>query len=188
MNYTEISKYKEAAIKVYGIDPFSKNRKTMTVWGRYAIIQSLIQEGLGVLHAGNEISLSHCTVIHSRKKHESLYGNDKYYRNLYDEYSLLVDRKKCYIAGKITGLSKKEYTKMFDDAEQKVLSLNMYPINPTKLKHEHDKSWESYMRECVAALMGCSFIYALPNYKESKGAIIEIQLAIDLKIPVIYGS
>ena len=55
-----------------------------------------------------------------------------------------------------------------------------------KLNHEHDKSWESYMREDLKALLDCTHIYMMKNWDTSRGAIIERNLAKDLNIEAIY--
>ncbi len=93
---------------------------------------------------------------------------------------------KIYISGKITGIEEEAY-KLFEIAENK-LKLQGYDVvvNPMKLPHNHDKSWEAYMRECIVALMSCDTIYILSNYYMSKGAFLEIALAKELGIGVIY--
>lgn len=92
---------------------------------------------------------------------------------------------KIYISGKITGIEDEAY-KLFEIAENK-LKLDGYEVvNPMKLPHNHDKSWEAYMKECIVALMSCDTIYMLSNYYRSKGAFLEIALAKELRIKVIY--
>lgn len=92
---------------------------------------------------------------------------------------------KIYISGKITGIENVVY-KIFEIAENK-LKLHGYDVvNPIKLPHNHDKSWESYMKECIVALMSCDTIYMLANYYRSKGAFLEIALAKEFGIKVIY--
>jgi hypothetical protein len=55
-----------------------------------------------------------------------------------------------------------------------------------KLEHNHDKSWEAYMRVCIVALMSCNAIFMLSNYYQSKGAMIELALAKELGIKVFW--
>lgn len=66
---------------------------------------------------------------------------------------------------------------IFEDAENKIKRKGMIPINPMKLPHQHDKTWRSYMRECIKALMEVAYIYIPPNWKRSKGARIERLIA-----------
>lgn len=93
-------------------------------------------------------------------------------------------RKRIYISGKISGLSFKEAFAKFDEAKDYFLKLDYDVVNPMTLSHEHDLSWESYMREDIKAMMDCDGIALLENYKDSKGALVEKQLAIELNFMV----
>jgi hypothetical protein len=94
--------------------------------------------------------------------------------------------KKCYIAGKVTGLPEAEYRAKFRKAEIAVSILGFEPLNPITLPHEHDKSWESYMRDAIREMLDCEALYALADWKDSRGARIEVQLAQDLGMQIIY--
>src|SRR5215469_16538110 len=94
--------------------------------------------------------------------------------------------KKCYIAGKVTGLSEQEYRSKFRNAEIAVTVLGYEPINPVEMDHDHDKTWLSYMREALTQFMVCDLLYVLPDWEDSRGARIEVQLAKDLGIPIIF--
>lgn len=59
-------------------------------------------------------------------------------------------------------------------------------INPVKLPHDHDHTYWSYMRECVRALTGCKIIYMLKGWWKSKGARIELIIALLLNISVEF--
>lgn len=93
------------------------------------------------------------------------------------------NKPKIYISGKITGIEDTAPA-LFEAAENK-LSKYFTVVNPLKLNHDHNKTWESYMRVDLAELLKCEFIYLLPNWKDSKGARIEMQLAADLQMPVV---
>ena len=94
--------------------------------------------------------------------------------------------EKIYISGKITGLPYEEAFKMFDNAESKLQTQLYEVVNPMKIIHEHDLSWESYMKEDLKAMLDCDAIYLLKNYKDSKGAMIEYKLALDLKLRIVH--
>lgn len=94
--------------------------------------------------------------------------------------------RKAYIAGKIGFLPTEVYNANFENAERKVRELGFVPVNPVKLPHDHDKSWGSYMKEDLSALLKCDVVFAQRNWTDSKGASIEVNLAIALNIPVIY--
>jgi hypothetical protein len=92
---------------------------------------------------------------------------------------------KIYISGKITGIEEEAF-KRFEFAETNLKIAGFDVVNPMKLEHNHDKSWEAYMRECIIALMSCDAIFMLSNYYQSKGAMIELALAKELGMKVFW--
>ena len=89
-----------------------------------------------------------------------------------------------YIAGKVSGMEM-EARVLFKRAEIELLLQCHDVINPMELEHDHDKTWQSYMRECISAMMKADALYLLPNWRESKGARIEVQLAHNLGIKIL---
>jgi len=89
-----------------------------------------------------------------------------------------------YIAGKVSGIEN-EARVHFKRAEIKLKLQGYQVINPMELEHDHDKTWKSYMRDCIIAMMRADAIYLLPNWRESKGARIEVQLAHNLGIKIL---
>lgn len=96
--------------------------------------------------------------------------------------------KRCYISGKITGLPESEVLETFKAAAQKVCDLGFVPINPCELTHQHNQTWEEFMREDIKELMSCEAIYMLRGWQKSPGAKIEYSLAKDLKFEVIHEA
>lgn len=93
---------------------------------------------------------------------------------------------KCYIAGKITGLEYSDYSAKFAEAKQTVQAMGYVPVSPIELSHNHGKSWEEFMKEDIAAMLQCDAVFALSNYRQSKGANIEVNLATLLGIKIIH--
>ena len=93
---------------------------------------------------------------------------------------------KIYISGKITGLDLAEATLLFHRGELELLAMAQEAINPMTLPHKHDKSWQSYMRECIKALCDCDGIYMIGDWINSKGAAIELHIAQVLGLKIIY--
>lgn len=93
--------------------------------------------------------------------------------------------KRCYISGKITGMET-EAEALFEEAEREVMRRGYMPVNPFKIDHDHDKSWRAYMRSDIKALCDCEAIYMLTNWRDSKGATIELQIANHLEMDVIH--
>ena len=84
---------------------------------------------------------------------------------------------KLYIAGKISGLPKKEYKANFNKAEKSLRKLGHEVVNPTKLPHNHDQSWESFMKEDLTEMLKCDAVILLHNWRDSMGAQIERKVA-----------
>jgi hypothetical protein len=105
-----------------------------------------------------------------------------------EEKTPVVTKKKVYISGKITGLSEDEAMRVFAEAEGILQAEGYATVNPTTLPHNHDKSWQSYMRVDIRALCDCDAIYMLPNWEQSKGAVIEHRIAIELGLEVMNGN
>lgn len=92
---------------------------------------------------------------------------------------------KIYISGKITGHPIEVAEHLFKEAEAQLLSEGHEVINPMTIPHDHDKTWLSYMRADIKALVDCDAIYMLRNWTESKGACTEFNLAHDLGLKII---
>lgn len=89
-----------------------------------------------------------------------------------------------YIAGKISGLDYAETYRKFEDAEKKVPGATTV-INPCKIVPEH-ADWDTAMDICKSALRKCDAIYLLKDWKESKGAKIEKEIAEEMCIPLLF--
>jgi hypothetical protein len=96
--------------------------------------------------------------------------------------------KKIYISGKISGLEESVYTKNFKDAEVYLMTLNPQNeiINPLNIKPNGELTWENYMKADLKEMLDCDCIYMLKGWTLSKGAIIEHNLAYELKLEIIY--
>lgn len=90
--------------------------------------------------------------------------------------------QKCYIAGKATGLKENEYRPLFESAAETLRSMGYDPIIPIDLPHDHDKTWQSYMKECTKALIDCDAIMVLYNWASTPGARFEEHVAMRLGI------
>lgn len=92
--------------------------------------------------------------------------------------------RKVYISGKISGMLYTDAYEKFEAAEKKLIELGYSVVNPMKIEHDHDKTWEAYMKNDIKAMCDCDTIYMLDNWRESKGANIELKLAIELGLNV----
>lgn len=93
--------------------------------------------------------------------------------------------KKVYISGPISKIPFQEAFDNFEKKEKELIALGYEVVNPMKLEHNHDKSWKSYMKVDLKALIDCDCIVMLPGWVSSKGARIEWYLAKDLGIQIL---
>lgn len=99
---------------------------------------------------------------------------------------------KVFISGKITGEPIDECIYKFGDAwldiagEEKE-DQTIEKVIPLWLEGIHfGVSHKEAMEICLEALKDCSHIYMLKDWKESKGAMMEHQFAMDNGIKIIY--
>lgn len=92
---------------------------------------------------------------------------------------------KIYIAGKISGLDRKEAEANFSRAEEVLTKMGHKPVSPYG-KGSYRWSWEENMRVALRLLLGCQGIYMLSNYTDSMGAMVELDLAKKLNMIIMY--
>ena len=92
-------------------------------------------------------------------------------------------KKKIYIAGKVTGLPQQEVIDKFNDLQINLENLGYQVINPINVVGDCNATWQVAMKLCIKALIDCDGVYLMDCHTQSLGAMIEKQLAIDLKIP-----
>lgn len=97
-----------------------------------------------------------------------------------------MTNKYCYIAGKIGGLHEREYTENFRQGKIEVEKLGLEPISPLDLPHNHERTWEAYMREDLTEMLKCGSVYVLRNWRSSPGAVIEVSTAVSVGINIIH--
>ncbi len=88
---------------------------------------------------------------------------------------------KVYICGKVTGEITEEVTLKFSFAETLLTFNNYDPVNPITLVTE-DTKWVDAMKLCLKAMLDCTHIYLIDDWRQSRGARIEYLLAKQLKL------
>lgn len=96
-----------------------------------------------------------------------------------------MNKKTFYLSGRITGIEA-EAAMLFEAVEQRMIAAGHQVVNPMKLPHNHDKSYNSYMKECIRAMMECDCLLMLTGWKDSNGANIEHDIARTFEIPITY--
>lgn len=101
-------------------------------------------------------------------------------------------KTKCYISGKISGLPILNSYENFNRASNHAIELGYEPVNPMDIIPDGDKpkkqqeQWYWYMRADLKALLDCDAILMQPNWNDSKGAIVEHDLATKMNLRVIF--
>lgn len=98
---------------------------------------------------------------------------------------------KVYLSGKMTGLEKSEYEKIFEIAENHYLSCGFQVVNPCRLSElvlaeKPDATYEDFMEEDLKALARCTHIAMLENWETSDGAKREKAEAERLGLEIMY--
>lgn len=98
-----------------------------------------------------------------------------------------LNRMKVFISGKITGEPIIPCVFKFTQAmrDEKIRDFEII-IHPFHLDVYFGISHKEAMEICLEALKDCTHIYMLKDWKESKGAKIEHQFALENGIKIIY--
>ncbi|MDR2186373.1 MAG: DUF4406 domain-containing protein [Treponema sp.] len=94
--------------------------------------------------------------------------------------------KQIYLCGPVTG--DPGYREHFSRVEESIAARanrSLLIVNPALLPLENTR-WETCMRYCLKAMLDCGGIALLRGWQHSRGARMELTLAGQLKIPVVY--
>ena len=93
--------------------------------------------------------------------------------------------KKIYISGPISGLPLETVYNNFTNVEAQLIEQGYEVVNTLNNGLPTNATWEEHMRADLRLLMECDTIYLLKGYKDSKGAMIEYDLARILDYDII---
>lgn len=89
-----------------------------------------------------------------------------------------------YISGPMTGFKDFNYP-AFYEAENELRKLGCTDtLNPARIDHQ-DTIWENCMRRAITFMMEADALILLPGWDKSKGARIEVDLALKIGMSVI---
>ena len=93
-------------------------------------------------------------------------------------------KRKIYIAGKVTGENQDDCKAKFAQAQMNLEGRGFEPINPLEVVGDWQKPWNVAMKLCISKLLEADAIVLLPCWWLSKGATLEMKLAMELKMPI----
>lgn len=92
---------------------------------------------------------------------------------------------KIYLAGPMSGLPESNYP-AFHAAAAKLRAMGHEVLNPAENPEPACGTWQGYMRMALAQLVQCESVVLLPGWSDSKGALIERELAQTLGMELSY--
>lgn len=91
---------------------------------------------------------------------------------------------RIYLAGPMSGLPDFNRSAFRQEASR-LRSLGHHVENPEENPAPPCGSWQAYMRLAIAQLVTCDTLAYLPGSESSRGAMIEIQLALSIEMTVV---
>lgn len=170
----------------------SKSRKRELVIYRHIAISLLRKIGYSTVKTAKIFNRDHSSVIYAES---NIRNNAPFYAELSKaivSVNTILQTKMpmVYISGKITGVENLN-AERFERAEHLMLSKGYRPINPLKLPHvmgHATRKWSDYMREDIKAMMDCSAVAVLGDWIDSKGAMLEVNIAREIGIELWFLS
>jgi hypothetical protein len=95
---------------------------------------------------------------------------------------------RIYISGRITGLSLQEVKEKFQSAQDLLEDLGFEVVNPLNNGLILNDDWRKQMICDIENLLPCNAIYLLDNWMDSVGASIEYDMALRMKMDILFES
>lgn len=96
-------------------------------------------------------------------------------------------RQKVYLSGPMTGCPDYNRSAFFTAEQALSAVLDADFINPARITPpKSGNQWHDYMRSSLKGMLDAEVIYMLNGWKASRGAKIELELAKELGMTVIY--
>ncbi len=93
----------------------------------------------------------------------------------------------AYVAGKMSGLPSDNVKEKFNFVANQLVQKGYHVINPLKMAdQEMQKSWDEVVRSEIKKMLECDEVHLLPDWQESRGAMLERDIALRLGMEVVY--
>ncbi len=105
----------------------------------------------------------------------------------HEVYDLVRQVERVYIAGPMTGLPDLNFP-AFANAAADYRSRGCHVENPAEINPDPTMPWEECMRRDIPCMLTCDTIIMLPGWRKSRGANIELNLAVAVGMAVVYPN
>lgn len=89
---------------------------------------------------------------------------------------------RIYLAGPMSGIADFNYP-AFNQAAAQLRAKGFVVENPAENPQPVCNSWPGYMRLALRQMLTCDMVVFLPNWEQSRGALLESEVAKQLAIP-----
>ena len=97
-----------------------------------------------------------------------------------------MQKKKIYISGQISGLTRPEYVANFLEAARLLNAQGYDVVNPLFNGVDATQPWQVHMKADIRLLIECDAIFMLSNWELSNGATLEREIAKGLGLRIEY--
>ena len=94
-------------------------------------------------------------------------------------------QSKVYISGPIAHYDLDERKLSFKAMEDTLRADDLFPVNPFNNGLPQPGDWHDHMRVDISLLLSCDYIIFLPNWYQSKGCRLELDIAASTGIKVL---
>jgi hypothetical protein len=98
-----------------------------------------------------------------------------------------IAAQRIYLSGPMTGLPGYNYP-AFNAEAGRLRELDYTVENPAENPLPADAPWHQWMRDAIRQMLTCDAVALMPGWQVSRGANVEVELAIHLGIAVIPAS
>ena len=100
----------------------------------------------------------------------------------------VLDNTSAYLAGPMSGYPEFNFP-AFRDAARELVDMGLRNLYHTATgvppREAVAKPWEDYLRDALRLMLTCDAVVVLPGWRESKGARLEVYVALELGMPVV---
>lgn len=100
----------------------------------------------------------------------------------------VLDNTSAYLAGPMSGYPEFNFP-AFRDAARELVDMGLRNLYHTASgvppREAVAKPWEEYLRNALRVMLSCDAVVVLPGWRESKGARLEVYVALELGMPVV---